>query len=257
MRRNSIELEKQISGVLNDLRRISGDPERIRRLLALEKERRDVAQDKVVFIGMANVAKQDSGKSHRNEAEFFEAYLVDRITYAHRFGLADGAPDNLAELLVIGETLTYEQVKAAHSLPGSLTNERLSDERLLALRARYAGRLASLETYERGNLAQSIFAEEYPSFRWNFPWEGRVFVGHPDGITKDSVYEFKSTEKARYKAERARQATAQSDIYGLFFRRANRRVQVYCWEDGKLDSVDGRVDTDAAKAHLRKLCTRL
>jgi hypothetical protein len=68
------------------LRRISSDPERSRRLLALEKERGDVAQDEVVFIGMANVAKQDSGKSHRNEAEFFEAYLVDRATYAHRLG---------------------------------------------------------------------------------------------------------------------------------------------------------------------------
>ena len=71
------------------------------------------------------------------------------------------------------------------------------------------------------------------------------------------LYEFKSTEKARYKVERARQATAQADIYGLFFRRANKRVQVYCWEDGKLDSGDGRVDKDAANAYLRKLCARL
>jgi hypothetical protein len=38
--------------ILDDLRQISGDPECIRCLLALEKERRGVAQDKVVFIGM-------------------------------------------------------------------------------------------------------------------------------------------------------------------------------------------------------------
>jgi hypothetical protein len=67
--------------ILDDLRQISGDPECIRCLLALEKERRGVAQDKVVFIGMGNVAKQDPGNSRRNESEFFVALLVDRITY--------------------------------------------------------------------------------------------------------------------------------------------------------------------------------
>lgn len=206
---------------------------------------------------MANVAKQDTGKSRRNELGFFSAYLFDRITYAHEFGLADRIPANPTELLVIGEALTYEQIEAAHSLPDALSSERISDERLSALRAKYAGKLASLGTYERGDLAQDAFAQGYPTFRWNFPWQGRVFVGCPDGITKDSVYEFKSTEKARYKAERLKQATAQANIYGLFFRRANKRIQVYCWEDGKIDTVDDRVDTDAAEAHLMRFCEKL
>ncbi|MCI0665861.1 MAG: hypothetical protein L0220_32800 [Acidobacteria bacterium] len=70
-----------MKSIIDDLRRISGDSERIGRLLAIEKERRGATQDKVIFIGMANVAKQDVGKSRRNESGFFGAYLFDRITY--------------------------------------------------------------------------------------------------------------------------------------------------------------------------------
>src|SRR5262245_8982252 len=151
--------ETGMKSILDDLRRILGAPERARQLLALEKERRSVAQDKVVFIGMANVAKQDVGKSRRNEPSFFGAYLFDRITYAHRFGLADKIPVNPKEILVIGEPLTYEQIEAAHSLPDTLSSEQISDKRLLELRAKYTSKLASLGVYERGDLAQDIFAQ--------------------------------------------------------------------------------------------------
>ena len=228
-----------------------------RRLLAIEKERRGVAQDELIFIGVANVAKRDASKARRNEPEFFGYYLSFRKFYPRKFGLVDALPTNQSELLLVGETITHEQVEAANSLPDTLSNERLSEERLSSLREKYIGRAMSLESYDQGNLAHDVFSEEYPSIKWYFPREGRVFIALPDGLTKDSVYEFKSTTKARYKVERAKQATVQADIYGLFFRRVNKRVQVYRWEDGELRSIDSPVDTNAAATHLSGFCARL
>jgi hypothetical protein len=233
------------------------NPESIGSLLALEKERRGVAQSELIFIGIANVAKRDAAKARRNELEFFSDYLSSRKSYARKFGLVDALPANPAEILLVGETITYEQVEAANPLPDTLSSERLSEERLSSLRERYISKAMSLESYDQGNLAHDVFAEEYPSIKWYFPWEGRVFIALPDGLTKDSVYEFKSTTKVLYKTDRAKQATAQSDIYGLFFQRANKRVQVYCWEDGELTSVDSPVDTSAAITRLRGFCARL
>jgi hypothetical protein len=233
------------------------NPGNIERLLALEKERRGVAQGEVIFIGVANVAKQDAGKARRNEPEFFGYYLSFRRDYARKFGLVDKMPANPTELLLVGEAITYEQVEAANPLSDMLSSERLSDEWLADRRAKYIGKLPSLQTYDQGNLAHDVFAEEYTTIKWCFPWEGRVFIALPDGLTTDSVYEFKSTTKALYKREREKQATAQADIYGLFFRRANKRVQVYCWEDGQLTSIDSPVDTNAAATHLSEFCAKL
>jgi hypothetical protein len=242
------------------------NPEKIERLLALEKERRGVAQTEIIFINSATIAKHSAAKprsneytdkARSNELGFFNQYLQLRIGYARDFGLVDTLPTNPAEVLLVGEEITYEQVAATHSLPDSLANERLSEERLSALRAKHIDRLPSLDSFAQGELAEDVFAEKYPSFKWYFPWEYRIAIGVPDGLTKDAVYEIKSTTNSRWKTERSKQATAQADIYGLFFRRANKRVQVYCWEDGQLTSVDSPVDTDAAITHLKKFCANL
>lgn len=232
-------------------------PENIERMLALEKERRGVAQTELIFIGIANVAKQDAAKARRNEPEFFRYYLSFRRDYARKFGLVDVMPTSPAEILLVGEEITYEQVEAANPLPDTLSSERLSEERLLTLRDKSIGRAMSLSSLDQGNLAHSVFAQEYPAIKWFFPWEGRVFIGFPDGLTKDSIYEFKSTMEVHYKTQRAKQATAQADIYGLFFRRANKRVQVFCWKDAELTTVDSPVETNAATAHLSGFCAKL
>jgi hypothetical protein len=240
--------------------------DKLRRLLALEKERRGVAQTDVIFINTATIAKHSAArpgsneytnKARNNELGFFNEYRGLRIDYARRFGLVDVLPTNPTEYLLVGEEITYEQVEAANPLPDTLNSERLSEEGVLTLRDKHIGRARSLTSFAQGDLAYEVFAEEYSAFKWYFPWEGRVVIGVPDGLTKDSVYEFKSTMKPLYKQERAKQAIAQADIYGLFFRRANRRVQGFCWEDATLSTVDSPVDTNTAATHLSGFCARL
>lgn len=150
----------------------SGNLDKLGRLLALEKERRGVAQNELIFIGMANVAKQDATKARRNELEFFGYYLSYRKSYARKFGLVDEIPTSPAELLLVGETITYEQVEAENPLPDTLSSERLSEERLSALRDRHNSRARSLPSYAQGDLAEQVFAEEHPTIKWYFPWGG-------------------------------------------------------------------------------------
>lgn len=84
---------------------------RLQRLLTLEKERRGVCQDALVFIGMANVAKhkwctqEAVMKSRCNEIMFFGAYLQDRINRAIDLGRIDKVPRKDAAILSIGEDI--------------------------------------------------------------------------------------------------------------------------------------------------------
>jgi hypothetical protein len=107
--------------------------DKLRRLLALEKERRGVAQEMVIFINSATIAKQSAArarsneytdKARSNELGFFNEYLQLRLGYARELGLVDTLPTKAGELLLVGEEITYEQVAAMHSLPDSFTDER-------------------------------------------------------------------------------------------------------------------------------------
>ena len=79
----------------------------------------------------------------------------------------------------------------------------------------------------RGAIYEEFLAERHPTIRWNFRWENYVVVGVPDGITDEFVYEFKTTGSEFLLGYIERSALAQGDLYGYFFRRKNKRVQVY------------------------------
>jgi hypothetical protein len=99
-------------------------------------------------------------------------------------------------------------------------------------------------------MTQWTLAEEYPTIRWNFAWRHYVLVGIPDGISDEFVYEFKATG-SRFLSRFAKPVgLAQADLYGHFFDRPQKRVQMFIKEDGKTETFDGPVDHRNAEITL-------
>lgn len=105
----------------------------------------------------------------------------------------------------------------------------------------------------RGAICEEFLAERYPTIRWNFEWENYVIVGVPDGITEDFVYEFKTTGSEFLLSYMERSALVQGDLYGFFFRRQNKRVQIYVVSQAETYTWHEKVDTNAAISLLKTL----
>ena len=101
-----------------DINVILDDPKKIRQLLTMEKSRRGIPDESLLFINMSNVASQiwcsmkAVLKTHSEELKFFEAYLYDRLRYANKLVMIKTLPRKLEKLLTIGEEITYEQIEA-------------------------------------------------------------------------------------------------------------------------------------------------
>jgi CRISPR/Cas system-associated exonuclease Cas4 (RecB family) len=91
--------------------------------------------------------------------------------------------------------------------------------------------------------------EIYPTIRWNFKWHDYVIIGVPDGITKDFIYEYKRSTLSPYQLV---VASTQADLYGYFFKRKRKRVQVYVKQHNYLKTYDEPVDEERALDALTK-----
>jgi CRISPR/Cas system-associated exonuclease Cas4 (RecB family) len=255
--------------------------EKLERLLSLEKERRGVNRGKLVFVGMANVAQyywcamQAVLRSRETEFLFFESYLHDRIQYAQDLELIDRLPKSDEALLSVGDEISFSDVegllreKAAQfrDARGAVLTEKAIDEHGKTVmvinpyvpvspqfRERLEGdakakgiRIANLEEFPKiqGKFLQAARAERHPTIRWNFAWEGYAVVGVPDGITDKFVYEFKTTGSRFLMHFNKPVAFAQADLYGYFFKRDRKRVQIYIKEDA-IETWEEEVDETAA-----------
>ena len=169
-------------------------------------------------------------KSRAEETKFFVACLADRIVYAHRLGLVDKLPRRDEAVLDIGREITLADVEellqrdvkessGQDQLPAvsnvafaydetvdksgkrmRLINPDLPEaERRLYERAAEAEgvRIMDIEKnpLRRGELFHGTSAERYPHLRWNFAWGKYAVVGVADGLTKEFVYEYKTTRE--------------------------------------------------------------
>ena len=258
-------------------------------LLELEKKRRGVDKDKLVFIGMADTAEYYwcSVKSllanKSMEQAFFEAYLHDRITYSLMLGYTDRIPDDPEKLLDVGDDVKFEDVEKLLKEIEKSRNYEVSvvdplskkspllkaldpegneiyvwnplvkiDEKTRKEMQRIADifgmKIHNIDEYPplRGEFYHEEIAEKYPTIRWNFPWKEYVVVGVPDGITDDFVYEFKTTRSKFLLTYMRPVAFAQAELYGLFFRRPSKRVQILVMENKKLHSWQKPVENGEA-----------
>jgi len=256
------------------------DEEKLKGLLLLEKERRCIDRKSLLFLGMANVAGyywcaiRSVLKSRANELLFFGSYLYDRIRYSYQLGLIDSVPETDVTLLETGNNLTFndiekllrERVSQAEKVSVEFDASVELDEhgkRVMVINpslpleqktwyeaeAKRSGiRIASAEEFPklRGEFLESTKAEQYPTIRWNFPWRKYLVGGAPDGITDRFVYEFKTTRNRFLASFEKPVALMQADLYGCFFRRKNKRVQIYIMKEDNIETYEEK--TDASKA---------
>ena len=263
---------------------------RLKQLMCLEKRRRGLDTDTLVFVGMANVAEhwwctqQAVMKSRKNELEFFGSYLRDRLDYAHELGIIESLPKKRAALLDVGKEITLADVdkllkkrteeKQARLGGGSIASRWLFEEKIdrkggrvriinpnlhplefetCMEEAEKAGvQIVDLESDPllRGQLYEMDRAEKYPAIRWNFQWGRYVVVCIPDGLTKDFSYEFKTTRDQFLLGFRKPVAMTQADLYGYFFRRPNKRVQILVVEEDTIATFQEPVGLERAEETL-------
>jgi hypothetical protein len=106
-----------MNDIKTKVREILSDGKRLKYLIMLEKERRGVSPDSLVFVGIANMAsqwwctQQAVLQSRANELHFFAVYLSDRILFAHRLGLVTHLPRSNKALLDVGSEISWEDVE--------------------------------------------------------------------------------------------------------------------------------------------------
>ncbi len=103
----------------------------------------------------------------------------------------------------------------------------------------------------RGEILQKLFKNRYVSLRWYFPWGDYVVLGIPDGITEDMVYEFKTTRNRFLLLYAKYPALAQADLYGYFFKRGKKLVEIYVLEEDELHRFEDGVDHQNALGTLK------
>lgn len=254
-------------------------------LLLLEKERRGVERDKLLLIGTADTANyywcaMKSLLANKDmELGFFASYLEDRVEYSLELGYINSIPANREKLLDVGDEITLDDIEKLLAERAQEMQERDVEDavtiidkegnRIMVLNpdlspeerrwyeeeAKREGiSIVSAEEVPtvRGEFLHISKAERYPTIRWNFPWKDYVVVGVPDGITDSFVYEFKST-RSNYLLRFIRPvAFTQADLYGYFFRRGTKRVQIHVQERDDVLTWVENVDANNAEDVLQK-----
>jgi len=238
----------------------------LEKLLTLEKERRGVGANELLFIGMADTAMYNwcamkSLLSNREmELAYFASYLEDRVSYSLELGRIDAIPSDEEKLLDIGDDITFDDIEKLLSkraekredidaiiIPPSLEKMSSPDKTDAILRILKGEipkqSIEKIPPTEAGMLLHMLKKERYPSIRWNFPWKDYVVVGIPDGITDTFVYELKTTGKYGFLRFVRPVAFAQADLYGYFFKRGEKRVQIYVREKDEVLTWMEKVDT--------------
>jgi CRISPR/Cas system-associated exonuclease Cas4 (RecB family) len=241
----------------------------------------------LVFVGAGDVADyyrcavKSILQNRRMELGFFRAYLEDRVRASVELGYSAEPPKDPEELLVLASKLRFEDAEELLRKKSSRSREGTGVE-LIAVEVKGGdGRRAMVlnpdipkdelepfvdpnaEVIEaelfpelRGEMLQSTRVERYPTIRWHFPWKNFVVVGTPDGITERYVYEFKTTRNSFLEHFVRPVAFAQADLYGYFFQRYEKRVQIYVINDGRVDTWQEGVRKENALDLLYKF-TRL
>jgi hypothetical protein len=179
-------------------------------LLRMEKARRGVAQNKIVFVNASTLARiawcpmQALRKSRIGLGEIspFGAYLEDRLEFAiDTKRIPALLTDRARWLQIAADDVPFDRVERVW-LPGLPTRLRdFSD---------------GLETFAGD---RSWYEPLAPRIRWHFAAGEYIVVGEPDGLSKREVFEMKSPRNTYLAGFSRPMAELQADLYGYLFER--------------------------------------
>lgn len=235
-------------------------------------------ENDLVFIGMADTAhvrwcEQKAVYMNREmELPFFVSFLTDVLDYALKLGyISEKREPPAGELLELRNGVSFDDIERLLSERKPETEEEKTERIIQTLisegwvdyaplmRGLLEKRPRPLELIKEikgldpklQGIILEYYSEDYPSIRWNFDWDGYVVVGVPDGITDRFVYEYKTTGSGWLLQWMKPVAILQADIYGYFFRRKERRVQIMVRKDGIIHTWHGEVDKNYALDSLK------
>ncbi len=254
-------------------------------LLMIEKKRRNLKANKLVFLGMANLANyywcamKSYYKSKEGEEMFFGAYLVDRIMYALQLDYIKKIPKNPIELLEIGSQISLKDIEkilhkrnvvekniniitthniiVENGVEKIVVNPNLDEnEKKFIIEEAKSNNIEIIDAEKHplilGEMVETTKAEKYSTIRWNFEWKDFVLVGVPDGIANEFVYEFKTTGSEFLSHYVKPVASTQADLYGFFFNRNNKRVQIYLRDSGLTKTWEEEINKENVNDLLLK-----
>jgi len=271
-----------MSDINSELRALLTNTPEMESLMLLEKERRNVDKNHLLFVGMANVADywwcamRSVLETRRDELLFFESYLVGRLSNAHELGLIDRLPVNSERLLNIGDDISWNDIvhllkerkagriafpsllsldqdgnKVAFINPDFPLQWRTQERMRLESQRVKIGDIDEMPPLLRGKMLEATRSEYYPTICWNFEYPPYVIVGVPDGIAAEFVYEFKTTRSQFLKRFVKPVAQVQADLYGYFFKKDKKRYQIYVMEDGETETFESDIDKSLVEKTLR------
>ncbi len=270
--RNTSKPEKL---VVTDKSRNLFNQVRLKHLLSIEKQNRGISKDKLLFVGTANIAtywwcaEKAYLNSRENELMFFFIYLEDRLKYSLELNLIKKVPTSEKEILSAGSDITSKDIENLLSKKSeqedsvyfyTMSNRirdtiDLSGKNKIIKRSKNSSNAINMNSRNapllQGKFDEKINAEKYPTIRWNFPLGEFVFIGIPDGITSEFVYEFKSTRNNFLKSFIKPVAETQADFYGKFFNRKEKRIQIHVLETNEVHTEQTSIDENRINNTLK------
>lgn len=138
-------------------------------MIRIEKRRRGFGENKLVFIGMSNVASyywcaiKSILTSRREEIDFFASYLADRVSYSLELGRMelgiDRLPQTPEELLQIGDNITFEDIEY-------LLRRKAERFEHISFNFEEKHEFKSLTPIQRGEYYHLTKAGQYPAIRY-------------------------------------------------------------------------------------------
>lgn len=217
----------------------------VQKLLLLEKKRRGLEPKELVFVYVSDYARSSWNmvdavqSSLANEINAFKSYIKDRCCRAYELGYIKKLPNLGKKLLSVGDEIKISDIEQLlKKKEKRMKRSTLYVERNLGrkndLREFWKdGCIKTTDSCKNGTMAEDVFSEKwkYPTIQWNFQWDRFVFIGIPDGITTQFVYEFKWTQhQSRFETSKQR-AELQAGAYGYLFCRPKIRIQVKVGDD--------------------------
>lgn len=191
-------------------------------------------------------------KSRKNEIDFFVSYLEDRIKSSILLGGPSALPQKPTKILAIGNDISQQDLEKINPDVKRKCPRQVSQKKPSSSSWPHYASTSTGDPMFDGILTELVLAERYPSYRWNFSYSQYVVVGVPDGITRDFVYEFKATRSRHFFHLNKPIALTQADLYGYFFKRKKKRVQIYVREENATETIVDFVDTNRAIQTLKR-----
>lgn len=221
-------------------------------LMNLEKERLGFKREDLVFVSSGDISKfywcpmQTYLTLLKNEEDKFTGYLQDKIEYSIKLNKVNSVPKNEKELLKIGNDLELNDIfELLKKNSPNFSNEEIKNAKKQLKNCK--------SQQEKGHIFETIYAKKLPQIHWFVKHKNFILTCMPDGISKDFVYEFKSSKNRFFSKFSIKKAKLQADIYGLCFNKENKEIDQLIVSENKIENIKEKINISEINYVIEKL----